>query len=288
MMSLKQESGPNPPVFDNLLASRYIGPNSNKYWFLSGKTIPTLSQVRGKIILFSRFGTSNQTTFGSDPNLEIGLHASKWPNSFKGNFTFNLPDNKTSCQIQDWYSISNLSSIPEKFNLIKELISKGNAGYQRNVLGINYCNGSDFPGALPPLCAKGLLSKSGIKCLRIRGVNEFLGGELLERLRLKSIEQDGDEKSKLKLKVDQDSNLEKKKESESKTGNQWFNWNKEKSNKVTTQTTTNGNVTNINPVAESYGLMTIFALDFFDEPKGCSAEYLTRLIVEANFQPGSD
>jgi hypothetical protein len=292
MMSLKQESGPNPPVFDNLLAERYIGPNLSR-WFLSGSTIPTLSQVRGRIILFSRFGTGNQTRFGVRPELEIGLHASKWPNSFKGNFKFNLPDNKTSCQIQDWYSISSLSSIPDKFQLIKGLISPGNAGHQRNVLGIDYCNGSDFPLALPRLVAAGLLSKSGIKCLRTRGVNEYLAGELLERLRLKSNHGDAKDKEKFKLEINDD--LEKNKDSGSKaavgdgeSGNQWYNW---RSNKVTTQGKRNGNNlndVNINPVAESLGLMTIFALDYFDEPKGNAAEYLTRLIVEANFKPGSD
>lgn len=139
LMSVKQEN--NMAGFLDAVFS-YINKNPTQ-WYL-GTGVPKLGDVRGKIVLISRFGTSD-----SQPG---GIHPPIWPDSSPTPFSYTLPDNSTVIT-QDWYNIASLSAIPRKISLITNLLIQ--SGSDPTILGLNFTNGSSFPFALPPWVAKG-------------------------------------------------------------------------------------------------------------------------------------
>ena len=67
-------------------------------WFLENR-IPTLGEVRGKVILFSRFGGDGA---GWPQGLEgLGIHPTTWPDSKKEGFEWVLKS--TRVRTQDWH-----------------------------------------------------------------------------------------------------------------------------------------------------------------------------------------
>ncbi|KAJ9475039.1 PLCXc domain-containing protein [Pseudozyma hubeiensis] len=162
LMSVKQEN--NMAGFLDAVFG-YINKNPNQWWLGTG--MPKLADVRGKILLISRFGSSD-----SQPG---GIHPPIWPDSSPTPFQYNLPD-KTSVYTQDWYNISSLSAIPQKISLVTSLLTQ--CGNDSNVLGLNFTNGSSFPFALPPWVAKGTgdqsKAASGGGWLQNVGVNAML------------------------------------------------------------------------------------------------------------------
>ena len=93
IMSVKEEHTPsgNTRSFEATFDS-YVAQNPSK-WHL-GSGIPTLTQARGKIVLFRRFGAS------STPK---GINASNWPD----NTTFSTGG---TLRVQDRYNVSNNDS----------------------------------------------------------------------------------------------------------------------------------------------------------------------------------
>lgn len=139
LMSVKQENN-MPGFLDSVLS--YINKDQDRWWVGTG--MPKLGEVRGKVVLISRFGSSD-----SQPG---GIHPPIWPDSSQTPFQYTLPDG-TTVWTQDWYNISTLSAIPTKLSLITALVDK--CGSDPAVLGLNFTNGSSFPLALPPWVAKG-------------------------------------------------------------------------------------------------------------------------------------
>ncbi|SOV03472.1 related to 1-phosphatidylinositol phosphodiesterase precursor [Ustilago sp. UG-2017a] len=100
LMSVKQENN-MAGFLDSVFT--YINQNLNQ-WHL-GTGMPKLGDVRAKIVLLSRFGSST-----SQPG---GIHPPIWPDSSPTPFAYTLPD---GCKVvtQDWYNIGSLSAIPTK------------------------------------------------------------------------------------------------------------------------------------------------------------------------------
>ncbi|SAM83610.1 related to 1-phosphatidylinositol phosphodiesterase precursor [Ustilago bromivora] len=153
LMSVKQENN-MAGFLDSVFT--YINQNLNQ-WHL-GTGMPKLEDVRAKIVLLSRFGSST-----SQPG---GIHPPIWPDSSPTPFAYTLPD---GCKVvtQDWYNIGSLSAIPTKLKLIQTLLDMG--GSDPAVLGLNFTNGSSFPIALPPFVAKG----SGVQSKGVSGRGWF-------------------------------------------------------------------------------------------------------------------
>jgi 1-phosphatidylinositol phosphodiesterase len=160
LMSVKQEN--NMAGFLDAVFT-YINKNSAAWYLATG--IPRLGDVRGKIVLVSRFGSSNQ-----QPG---GIHPPIWPDSSPTAFSYTLPDGR-SVVTQDWYNIGSLSAIPTKLGLITALLAQ--TGSNTDVLGLNFTNGSSFPMALPPWVAKGSGDQSAQSAgwMSTRGVNALL------------------------------------------------------------------------------------------------------------------
>jgi len=72
-------------------------------WFLENR-IPTLGEVRGKVVMVSRFGGDGT---GWDQGLEgIGIHPTTWPDSRKEGFEWELKGVRV--RTHDWYVFLNI------------------------------------------------------------------------------------------------------------------------------------------------------------------------------------
>jgi 1-phosphatidylinositol phosphodiesterase len=100
VVSIKQEDfDKNSPVQFSALVHKELeaSPGGLGMWFLENR-IPTLGEVRGKAIMFSRFGEDGA---GWQGGLEgMGIHPTNWPDSVKEGFTWTCKD--VTVRTQDW------------------------------------------------------------------------------------------------------------------------------------------------------------------------------------------
>lgn len=100
VMSIKQEDFAIIPgsIFSGLVHQEITnGPGGRNMWFLDNR-VPLLGEVRGKVIMFSRFGGDGE---GWEGGLEgIGIHPSTWPDSEKDGFTWDCKN--TRVRTHDW------------------------------------------------------------------------------------------------------------------------------------------------------------------------------------------
>ena len=98
--SIKQEDFQitPPEQFSKLVHDEiYGGAGGRDMWFLEDR-IPQLGEVRGKVIMLSRFGGDGT---GWENGLEgLGIHPTNWPDSFKGEFQWTCKD--TIVRTSDW------------------------------------------------------------------------------------------------------------------------------------------------------------------------------------------
>ena len=120
IMSVKEEHTPsgNTRSFEATFDS-YVAGNPSK-WLL-GSSIPTLTQARGKIVLFRRFGAS------STPK---GINASNWPD----NTTFSTGG---TLRVQDRYNVSDNNA---KWNSILQVLNEARYGGP-GTLYVNFASG---------------------------------------------------------------------------------------------------------------------------------------------------
>lgn len=176
VMSIKQEdfSTNSSQLFSGLVHEEILnGPGGRAMWYLQNR-IPTLGEVRGKVILFSRFGGDGH---GWEGGLEgIGIHPSTWPDSKKQGFSWRCKD--TLVRTHDWYNIPSLLAIPEKFSLATEILSHLSSTVSSPSLSISFLSASSFPFALPSMVAKGV----GLPRVGIEGMNTRFARFLLDHL----------------------------------------------------------------------------------------------------------
>ncbi|RYD70440.1 MAG: phosphatidylinositol-specific phospholipase C domain-containing protein, partial [Verrucomicrobiaceae bacterium] len=120
IMSVKEEHTPsgNSRSFEATF-DWYVAKNPTK-WQL-GSSLPTLSQARGKIVLFRRFGAS------ATPK---GIDASNWPD----NTTFSTGG---TLRVQDRYNVSNNDT---KWSQILAILNEARYGGP-NTLYVNFASG---------------------------------------------------------------------------------------------------------------------------------------------------
>ncbi|KAH0584472.1 hypothetical protein H2248_010008 [Termitomyces sp. 'cryptogamus'] len=127
------------------------GPGGREMWYLENR-IPTLGEVRGKAVMFSRFGGNGE---GWEGGLEgLGIHPLSWPNSKKSGFTWECKN--TLVRTHDWYLLQSFLEIPEKFTLASEILMGPPSESPMPTLSISFFSAASFPLALPPVIAKGL------------------------------------------------------------------------------------------------------------------------------------
>ncbi|KAI0303502.1 PLC-like phosphodiesterase [Multifurca ochricompacta] len=144
VVSIKQED------YDIISPEIEASPGGTGMWFLCNR-IPTLGEVRGKVILFSRFGVDGGAWEGG---LEgMGIHPTNWPDSKKQGFTWTCKD--ALVRTQDWYNIPSFLSIPEKTKLSTEFLLPPHPSLTRPVLSITYFSASSFPFATPTVVSTG-------------------------------------------------------------------------------------------------------------------------------------
>ncbi|SFD52944.1 1-phosphatidylinositol phosphodiesterase [Chitinophaga sp. CF118] len=123
IMSVKEEydASGNTRTFEQTFDS-YVQQYSNK-WSL-GATVPTLGQVRGKIVLLRRFGATS---------VPKGIDATNWGD----NTTFTINNGNASLKIQDQYVVPDNNV---KWNNINALLTEAST-QNPNVLYINFASG---------------------------------------------------------------------------------------------------------------------------------------------------
>ncbi|KAG8831483.1 hypothetical protein FRC17_003102 [Serendipita sp. 399] len=176
IMSILEEASfmPSSPFFSALVHDAITNPPSRKgMWFLENR-VPTLGEVRSKIILFSRFGGDGDGWEGG----RIGIHPTIWPDNRREGFAWELE--KTRVRTQDWYGIPSFLSIPEKFEVAVEMLYPRPAPNGKSDLSITFLSASRVPFALPSTVACGFGWSS--LYLGIEGVNSRVGKWLLGQL----------------------------------------------------------------------------------------------------------
>ncbi|KAJ8584469.1 PLC-like phosphodiesterase [Rhizopogon salebrosus TDB-379] len=171
VMSIKQEDS-DTRRFSNLVREEIIAsPGGLGMWYLQNR-IPTLGEVRGKVVMFSRFGGNGH---GWD-NAAIGIHPPIWPDSDKLGFTWNC--HNTMVQTQDCYAIPSFLYIPEKTALSTDILVAPSDS-PSPTLSISFFSASSIPLAFPPTIARGLgWPQWGIG---FEGVNARVGKWLLDQ-----------------------------------------------------------------------------------------------------------
>jgi hypothetical protein len=69
-------------------------------WYLDNR-VPSLGEVRGKVVMFSRFGGDAKGWEGGTEG--IGIHPTRWPDSKKEGFIWECKN--TAVRIHDWLDI---------------------------------------------------------------------------------------------------------------------------------------------------------------------------------------
>jgi 1-phosphatidylinositol phosphodiesterase len=171
VVSIKQEdfNTQSLEAFSTLVREEIeAGPGGINMWFLENR-VPTLGEVRGKVIMFSRFGGDGAAWEG---RLEgMGIHPTSWPDSAKEVFSWTCKD--VLVWTQDWcvflshmlqqvsdlwlcrYNISSFLNIPEKTQLSIEPLLPPPASITQPVLSITYCSAASIPFATPSVVATG-------------------------------------------------------------------------------------------------------------------------------------
>ncbi|KAK0442991.1 PLC-like phosphodiesterase [Armillaria borealis] len=179
VMFMKQEdfATTRPSTFSQTVHREMLsGPGGRDMWFLENR-VPDLGEVRGKVVLISRFGGNGD---GWEGGLEgLGIHPTNWPDSAKDGFTWECKD--THVRTHDWYAIPSFLSIPEKFALSTDILIHPPPNTQpQKTLSITFFSAASFPLATPPAVAQGFgWPRWG---LGVEGVNSRVGRWLLDLL----------------------------------------------------------------------------------------------------------
>ncbi|KAI1784239.1 PLC-like phosphodiesterase [Ganoderma leucocontextum] len=178
VMSIKQEDFAKTalPYFSQCVHDEIMGgPGGRDMWFLENR-IPNLGEVRGKVVMLSRFGGDGSQW---ENGLEgLGIHPTAWPDSDKDGFTWTL--NGTLVRTQDWYDIPSFLSIPKKMQLASENLLLPTGEQPSPTLNISFFSAASIPFALPTTVARGFGWPKWH--MGIEGVNGRVGKWLLDNL----------------------------------------------------------------------------------------------------------
>lgn len=171
VFSLKQEQE-NDPEFANAIYNCLMQYDNGERWCWS-EGVPRLGDVRGKGVLFTRYGS--QYPKGQ------GIHPTSWPNDNPDGFTADLLNGAGKIKIHDWYGLDSPSQIGEKANKIFTLLDTTTGAVPKDELTLVYTNGSKFPGAPPQWIAKGVGAPTF--GLGIGGMNPRLANYILNKIK---------------------------------------------------------------------------------------------------------
>lgn len=128
ILSVKEEYEPekNTRSFERTFDT-YVAKDPDRWWLKP--ELPTLDQVRGKIVLFRRFSSTSQTK---------GINASKWPD----NTTFSAPP----LRVQDHYRAANAAA---KWTTFESLLKETVAAVNEDTLFVNFSSGTGSTFGIP-------------------------------------------------------------------------------------------------------------------------------------------
>ncbi|KAM0788263.1 hypothetical protein ACM66B_001412 [Microbotryomycetes sp. NB124-2] len=169
IVSIKQENA--VPDFETVVWR--LLDQRREVWYRENRW-PTLGEVRGRAVVFCRFGYESQQ----------GLHPVSWPDNAAAPFMTDIGGR--NCTVQDWYNIGGFIKIPEKAALVLSLFRRRDS-VRRSVesastfdksdvstkntdggMTINFASGATLLTGFPFIVAKGL----GFSLFGFPGVNE--------------------------------------------------------------------------------------------------------------------
>lgn len=180
VVSIKQENFRSvaPLVFSRMVREQMEAAEGGLAWWFLENRVPRLGEVRGKAVMFSRFGADGT---GWEGGLEgLGIHPTYWPDSEKRGFTWMCKN--TVVAIHDWYDVPSFLAIPEKTSLSTAILLPLPRQDELPVppLKISYFSAAAFPLSLPTMIARGVGWPSW--GLGVEGVNVRVGRWLLSLL----------------------------------------------------------------------------------------------------------
>ncbi|THV07832.1 PLC-like phosphodiesterase [Dendrothele bispora CBS 962.96] len=208
VMSMKQEDYSRTPPSDwSKAVKREIEESKGGLglFFLENR-MPKLGEVRGKVVMLSRFGGNGD---GWEGGLEgLGIHPTTWPDSKKEGFEWDCKGVRV--RMHDWYAIPSFLYIPEKVALATEILLAPPKEDLRPTLSFTYFSAASFPLATPPTIAQGFgwpkwgLGVEGVNSRVARWLLGILGGDssvikgvtdegVREKEKLRASTDDGDE-----------------------------------------------------------------------------------------------
>jgi 1-phosphatidylinositol phosphodiesterase len=162
VLMLKHDQGGQiaPELLSNTMS---MIPESG-YW-MDNSTMPTLGQVRGKIVIISRVDSDadNNVPAGDSP---IGIAITGWPDSttgmsYAGGISFLIQDNY------------NGPSLNEKITDVQNLVTEANLGYNLSYWPINYLSYAGTSDTLPTIARDMTASMMGFFASPPDGTSTF-------------------------------------------------------------------------------------------------------------------
>ncbi|GAA5927326.1 hypothetical protein JCM10213_003441 [Rhodosporidiobolus nylandii] len=149
VVSCKQENATPSSVFASTLWA--LLDRRQEFWY-DKERWPSLGEVRGKCVMFCRFG------------FDSGLHPPIWPNDSSAAWKTEI--GRKEVVVQDWYGLPSVFAVPQKASLALSLfdpsspallaLSSSPSSSEPSIPPrINFLSSASFPLAPPSLCAKG-------------------------------------------------------------------------------------------------------------------------------------
>lgn len=136
IVSIKQEGEDfnDKNVFPRFVWDHYIDQRREK-WYLDGN-IPRLGDVRGRIILFRRFGLTDEFR-----DRQYGIDAAWWPYN-------TIKDDRGIFQVQDFCEVKSKEDVQTKAGYVKEFLQTASQYNSTSdatpTLFVNFCSGANL------------------------------------------------------------------------------------------------------------------------------------------------
>jgi 1-phosphatidylinositol phosphodiesterase len=177
IMCVKEE-GDHRPEFSARVYQTFREKEGGALWSFAPDYVPTLGEVRGRGIIFTRFGKEDGAAEWADG---MGIHPPSWPDDRREGFTLDgCFRDGVSFRCHDWYGVPNITQVGEKASAVAGFLEPTLEPSSPQPLTMVFNTASTFPGAPPQWisCGFGMTSVG----LGLEGTNARLTAWLLSKI----------------------------------------------------------------------------------------------------------
>ncbi len=141
ILCIKRDDGPSSEETFDLLFERYI--KNDPVWFTENR-VPTLGEVRGKMVLFNRCNVNSANEIYTDKN--TGLHLSGWPDLPKDAecFLAKAPALNFDNTVAEFYYLQDMYKLFPKDKWQKAVLPLVEKPFEKEGLFLNYFSAANF------------------------------------------------------------------------------------------------------------------------------------------------